>query len=207
MLAVGTGLLLTACGGSKAPEEQAVNDETTTSETATESESTTYAIDPGTSNIKWSGTMLGIYSHEGTIAIKSGSVTISNGEVTSATLEVDMTSITPTDENYDEEKTSDKLVGHLSSPDFFDVENHPTSSISFSNSSGGSSTAQLTVRGITNDEELKDLKVKESEGKFMAMTELTFDRTKYDVSFAMPTEDMVISNDIELVVSLSGTSE
>lgn len=206
MMATATGLFLSACGGSPATEE-AVSDETTNSETKTESVETTYTIDPGSSSITWSGTMLGMQTHVGTVDITSGTITVKDGEVTGGKVEVDMTSIAPTDDNYGEDNPKEKLVGHLSSADFFDIENHPTSSISFSDLSGETATAQLSVRGVTNDEELQDLKVKESDGSFEGKTTLTFDRTKYNVSFEMPMKDMVISNDIELIVHLVGNSE
>ena len=60
----------------------------------------------------------------------------------------------------------------------------------------------LTIRGITNQETVKDVEV-HTVGDVTAITgNLTFDRKKYEVSFDVPMKDMVISNDIELSINL-----
>ena len=78
-------------------------------------------IDLENSKVAWKGEMLGVYAHEGTVKFSEGTVTVSEDAITSGTFVVDMSSIVPTDENFnpDEGKTPEKLVGHLSSNDFF----------------------------------------------------------------------------------------
>lgn len=68
--------------------------------------------------VKWTGFGVG-KSHSGTISIKSGEVTLDpkKGSLTKAQFVLDMTSLNTPD--------SDKLKGHLKSPDFFDVEKYP----------------------------------------------------------------------------------
>jgi len=115
---------------------------------------------------------------------------------------VNMSSITPTDENYDAEKTAEGLVGHLSSGDFFDVENHPTAKLVMMEDG----SAKLTVRGVTNDVIVKGLEVRETGGKLKGKASLTFDRTKFDVAFAHPVKELILSNDIELSIEVAGTA-
>jgi len=202
LLAVGTGLFLMSCGGA-AEEKGAGSDDAIAEESNSESVSTTYTIDPAASTLTWKGSMMGMYDHSGTLAITSGTITVTDGDITGGNLEVDMTSITPTDDNYPEDKPKEKLVGHLSSADFFNVEEHPTATVEITSNSG-TGMVDLTVRGITNSEEMSDLKFDEYEGNFDGKGVLTFDRTKYEVSFEHPMEDMVISNDVELTIILSG---
>jgi polyisoprenoid-binding protein YceI len=106
------------------------------------------------------------------------------------------------DKNYDAAKgnTAEKLVGHLSSADFFDVANHPTASFEITEvaEDGSSAKGKLTVRGITNEETVKNITL--ADGTLNGT--LTFDRTKYDVAWTHPVKEMLISNDIALVIAL-----
>lgn len=183
------------------PKEQA---ETTTETAVTEA---AYNILPDNSSlVTWKGVMLGIKEHTGTVAFKEGSLTIKNNSVAGGSFTVDLTSITPTDANYDAKSGygPEKLVQHLQSPDFFDVANYPTATFVINSAEGNTAKGVLTVRGKSNEETLTDITVSESEGIVTASGKLTFDRKKYGVAFDMPAKDMVISNDIELNVTLKG---
>jgi len=182
------------------------NNNESTAETGTEN---TYSLDASQSSIVWDGTMLGVYTHTGTINVSNGLLMVSNGQLKGADVTVDMNSITPTDENYNPEegKTKDKLVGHLSSPDFFDVESSPTANFKVSSVEGNTATGTLTVRGVSNEEKLTDIVISENEGIVTATGKLTFDRKKYNVAWDSPMKEMVLSNDINLNISLSGTAQ
>ena len=84
-------------------------------------------IDPTASKIEWKGSKkIGNDSHQGNVQVKEGQVeTNEKGDITGGNVVVDMKKITSTDLARDE-KSHKKLVGHLSSADFFDVEKHPT---------------------------------------------------------------------------------
>jgi polyisoprenoid-binding protein YceI len=84
----------------------------------------TYAVDTGSSIINWEGTKPG-GSHIGTIELSSGSLSVKDGKIEAGEFVLDMKAITGTDEGMDD-GTKGKLVGHLSSPDFFDVAKYPT---------------------------------------------------------------------------------
>jgi polyisoprenoid-binding protein YceI len=195
---------LASCGGggeassdeTAAPE----SDETMTEEVA----EATYTIDPASSTVSWDGTMLGIKTHTGNINITEGTLTVKGGEIIGGSFTVDMGSITPTDENYDEDSTQEKLVGHLSSPDFFDVENHPTATFTVTGAADGAVNGDLNVRGKSNPESVTGVRVEETEGGVTATGSMTFNRMNYDVAFDMGMADMVISDDINLNVNLVG---
>ncbi len=175
----------------------------TTEEEVAEMESITadVTLNTDSSKVIWEGTMLGLYSHEGTTNFTEGNVNIVDGVVTGGTFVVDLTSINPTDSGYDEERTPEKLVGHLSSDDFFNVAEFPTAKFEITGAEGSTVMGNLTVRGITNPEKVENVVIVEENGTVKITGELTFDRTKYDVNFKMPVEDKVLSNDISLKIN------
>ncbi len=127
------------------------NKEETTDETAqvTGLPDGSMTIDTAASEVMWEGTMVGMYSHNGTVNLNSGNVTVADGKITGGTFEIDLTSIAPTDENYkpEEDNTPEKLVGHLSSEDFFNVSEHPTAQFEITGSEGNTVMGNLTDSG------------------------------------------------------------
>ena len=63
----------------------------------------------------------------------------------------------------------------------------------------------LTIRGKTNPEKVENVSITEENGQMHLKGDIKFDRTKYDVAFKHPMKDMVISNDIEMNVTLVAT--
>lgn len=179
--------------------------ETANAEPAAGAEETYTVATDSTSTIKWKGVMLGVKEHFGTISLKEGSIITKGEQLAGGSFTVDMATIKPTDSNYDVKAgyTAEKLVGHLSSPDFFDIPNNPTASFKIDSVSGSEAYGTLTIRGKSNAETVKEVTLKEEGGVLKASGKLTFDRKKYDVAFDMPVKDMVLSNDVELVIELS----
>ena len=191
--------LLYACSDSEKSHER--SDATDSPKTdAVQEEAMTRMIDSENSVVKWKGSMLGMYSHSGTIAIRKGKLETTGDQITGGEVIIDMNTIAPTDENYSSEKPKEKLVGHLSSPDFFDVANHPSAEFRITGHTGNKITGKLTVRGNTHEETIESVVFNPDSS--IASGQLTFDRTKYDVAFQHPAQEMVISNDIELDIAL-----
>lgn len=199
-LLIGAALLFTACSETEKPE---VGD-LTTDETS-EAEAVVYTIDAANSTVNWTGSMLGMYDHFGTLAIKEGTVTVKEGMIVSGSITVDMTSMMATDENYNTEegKTPENLVGHLSSPDFFDVATYPTATFNITGSDGNNVVGKLTVKGNSNEEIVTDLNIDVNESGLTARGNMTFNRQVYGVSYAVDMADMVISDDIVMELSLT----
>ncbi|MBK8659129.1 MAG: YceI family protein [Bacteroidetes bacterium] len=56
------------------------------------------------------------------------------------------------------------LLGHLSSPDFFDIANNPTASFVISSVEGNTAKGTLTIRGKANEETLTNVTLTEADG-------------------------------------------
>ena len=80
-----------------------------------------WVLDPAHSQVQFSVKHLGISTVRGTFDAFSGSIDEENGEAKAVTVEIDVASLNTGNEQRD---------GHLRSPDFFDVDNHPKATFS-----------------------------------------------------------------------------
>jgi polyisoprenoid-binding protein YceI len=201
-------LLLVACGPSEAEMAAKKAQAEADSLAAIASMEHSYMVDPAASQCNWKGVMLGVKEHNGTIKLTEGKLAVKGGMVTGGTFTVDMTSLTALDTNYapDNAKkgTRAMLLGHLASPDFFDVATYPTATFVVTAAEGNTLTGELTVRGKTNTEKVTDVVITEENGKVMASGKLVFDRQKYGVAFSTGAKDMVINDNVELDLNLTG---
>ncbi len=186
-----------ACGGGEAPVEEVVAEVVSPEMTLT--------ADPAASEVVWKGKMLGIKEHFGHIAMTSGTVVLQDNMVKGGSFTVDMKTMSPEDENFNEEQTPTMLIGHLSSPDFFAVDSFPTSSFEINGVEGNKAMGTLTVRGVTSNETVENITVTEMDGKVTVKGTLTFDRQKYGVAWSSPMKESVLSDDIEIDVTLVAT--
>ena len=72
----------------------------------------TYAVASDASKVDWIGSKKAGY-HNGSFALKSGSVTVDNGKLTGGQFVIDLTTV--------KADGGEKLENHLKSPEFFDV--------------------------------------------------------------------------------------
>lgn len=155
------------------------------------------------SKVVWKGYKV-TGSHEGTIAIKSGSLTFDGNKLIGGEFVIDMTTISSTDL---EGEYKGKLDGHLKADDFFGVENHPTSTLVFTKvtASGKNAynvTGDLTIKGKTNP-----ITFTISIYGSKATTSLKIDRTKYDIKYGSANffdglKDKAIYDEFDLVADL-----
>lgn len=136
-------LAFTACGGGEEEtEENAEGTEETTEEVA---EVTDYTVDTEASVINWY-TMHGEEkAHWGTTKISEGTFTVEGDQITSASLTMDMGTVTADDE------MGAKLLEHLNTPDFLNPEAHATSSFTFDKHEDGVIYGTLNVAGFDMD--------------------------------------------------------
>lgn len=134
--------------------------------------------------VKWTGYGVG-KSHAGTIQVKSGSIKFEKDVITSGEFTLDMGSLYSPD--------SEKLTGHLKSPDFFDVAKYPeakfvtTSVEKIEKAKSGEANyklvGQLTMKEKTEKIEfLAKVEVKDAIYSAVAQTEIK-DRTQYGINY------------------------
>ena len=207
-MAVVSGMfLLASCGNGSESVEETESAEGTEETAAVDAPAeATYNLDPANSGITWTGTAVGVYSHSGTINFTEGSITIAGDQITGGNFTVDMSSIVPTvDASFNEENTPENLVGHLGSPDFFDLANNSTATLLLKSVDGASAVADLTIRGKIAEVSITDVAVS-AEGEGINVSgKLTFDRQVYGASWGFPSGDMVLSDDVELTFEISAS--
>jgi len=165
-------------------------------------EKISYTLIPDSCKVMWKGSILGVKFHTGTVAVKEGTIDVAGNQLQGGSFTVDLTKITATDNNYQPGKgTKEELIAHLSSPDFFSVNEFPTASFVIKGVQGNVAFGDLTVKGKTNEEKITDITIIPFDGGIRATGKMVFDRQKYGVSFKVPGE-AVLSDNIELEISI-----
>jgi polyisoprenoid-binding protein YceI len=190
-------IMIGGCTNSSTSEDQ---NDLKTDETLTRSMS----VDINASSIDWTGEMLGLYSHSGSLKFKDGKIAIREGKIISAELLVDMSTILATDGNFKgvDNHTPEALVEHLKSADFFDVENHPYARLVFKNYEGNNISAILEIKGVQQLINLENVEIYEEQQDVSFVSGFKFNRQKFGVSHKMTVPDMVISDDVTVLVKL-----
>jgi polyisoprenoid-binding protein YceI len=141
---------------------------------------TTKSVDVNKSTITWEGRKV-TGSHEGTIKIQSGNLDYEGDVLTGGEFVIDMTTITCTDLN---EGGAKKLVGHLSSDDFFGVATYPTAKfiitkvVSRGMPGDYKVTGDLTIKDITKSTSF-NTKISDN----VAQAEIQIDRSDYNIKY------------------------
>lgn len=117
-LFLATVLMIASCG------QKSETVETSEAKEVAEATGMTIKVDPAASSISWTG-YKPAGKHFGTIPVSEGEVTIVGSDITSGKFVFDVASLKIGDMEEGSEMYG-KLHGHLHSPDFFDVANHPT---------------------------------------------------------------------------------
>lgn len=181
-------------------------------------------IDTVESKIEWVATKVSGY-HTGTVKIKNGEINVQDGKVTGGNFVLDMTSIVVSGPPGSDEKSNNKLLGHLKSADFFEVDKHPiasfviTSVIPFSGSVKDTAdprqesiskyrvanpthtvSGNLTIKGITKNIEFP-ASIVAGNNSVNAIAKFNVDRTQWNIVYPGKPDDL-IRNDIHLGISL-----
>ena len=148
-------------------------------------ERTTYKSDVSESKVEWVG-YKAAGQHNGVIEIKEGSLVVDNDMVVSGNFMIDMNSIKILDTD------NKKLLKHLRSGDFFDVEKFQTAAFVISNSSTiGDKTivkGNITIKGITEAIEFPAIIFKNDNGQLILESEtFKIDRTKFNITYKSKT--------------------
>lgn len=199
-------LLLTLAAGCSNPAadapEAVVEEPAATTESSSEpmGEVVTYTLAEG-STIGFVGSKI-TGSHDGGFELFEGQMDVTDGNAENVQIGVtiDTTSLWADDE---------RLTGHLKSPDFFDVENHPTASFSSTavaaNEDGSYSvTGNLDLHGVTKQISFPAT-IELGEGEMTAMAEFSIKRFDFNIVYPGKPDDL-IRDDVLIKLNLKATA-
>ena len=145
---------------------------------------TDFVVDKAASKVKWEAKKV-TGKHNGTIAFDNGTLNVSKDMVTGGSFVIDMKTIV--DEDLADPAWNKKLIGHLSSDDFFSIEKFPSASMLVNKITPVSGDefhflADLTIKGIKKPVEF-NAKVKVAGDKVSAQGIITVNRTLFDIKY------------------------
>jgi polyisoprenoid-binding protein YceI len=196
--------LFVACGSPSASTEAGDANEAAEASSTNE----TYTIAADQSTVIWKGTKPTGDSHTGSVAITEGSISAENGALTAGNFSIDLTSISVADEGMDAE-TKAKLVGHLSTGDFFETEKYPSANFTITAATADSLTGNLTIKETT-----KSITVpyffQEDNADAVATASFSIDRTLWGITFNSGNffknlGEYMIDDAIQFDIKLKGT--
>ncbi len=139
-----------------------------------------YEVNAQKSTVKWIGKKIS-KQHTGTIGLKSGNLKIEDNKIVTGVFVIDMNKMT--DDDHKDPSSPGRLVGHLKSDLFFNVEKYPEAKLEILSSDTFEKGAaqvkgNLTIKGIT-----KPITFKVVQKGTMFTTSLVFDRSLYNVKY------------------------
>ena len=143
-----------ACKNNKGKVEVSDAEKVDSSINADSADTEAFSVISDKSTLTWKG-FKPTGSHNGTVGISSGNINVANAKLVGGKVMIDMNSIVNLDMPADDEYNA-KLVGHLKSPDFFDVSQFPTASFEITGVENGDEgkinvSGNLTVKGISKN--------------------------------------------------------
>jgi polyisoprenoid-binding protein YceI len=187
-------------------------------EVATATGTVNYSVD-SVSRIKWTGTKP-TGAHTGTFMVKQGSLNVENGNLKAGNFTIDINSITDED-LLNDPKSHGMLVGHLKSPDFFDVAKYPEAKFEITGVESADSAAIAKMKEATHvikgNLTLKDstknvafpARVTIDDQTITAMADFNIDRTEWGMNYKGPDNpaDFVISKQVNLKLMITGKKQ
>lgn len=171
-------------------------------------------VNTANTTINWSGSKIS-GTHTGTLKLKSGSLKVDGNKIIGGSFDIDMSTMVCTD--LDAEGAG-KLVGHLSSPDFFDVPKFPTAKFEITKVTAleGNPDANsmvygnLTLKGVTKQIGFKANSKVGANGASVSTGDFTIDRTDFGIkygseSLADTVKDKAISDKVGLKITLAAS--
>lgn len=172
----------------------------------------TYVVDPQKSKIEWEGSKV-TGKHNGTVDVKSGELLFKGAELTGGEVVVDMNSMTVTDLANDK-ATADKFLGHMKSPDFFNTEKYPTSTLKIKSTKKSGKDLEvkgdLTMIGQTQPVTFKVTDWKWTDQVVTGNAKINVDRTRWGLKygsgqFFKGLGDKMIHDEFSLNINLHAT--
>lgn len=219
-------LLLAACAQAPDSDKAATTEAQDVSATAG---GDAWQVDPAASKMEWIGTKVSGY-HSGVVPIKSGELKVENGNVTGGKFVMDMANLDVTGPAGVPADMNGKLKGHLQSPDFFDVANHPEATFEVTSVAPFSGTAaaeqedprqadiseykvanpthtvsgNLTLKGMTKNVSFP-AQITVTGNSLDAIAKFNVDRSQWNITYPGKPDDL-IRNDIHIGLSVRASN-
>lgn len=175
-------------------------------------ETKNFEIVSAKSNIDWVGRKV-TGAHNGTIAVKEGTLTLADGKLTSGKFTVDTTSIEILDVT--DPATNAQFAGHLASDDFFSSERFPEATFEITSVTSKTDNdyhiqGNLTIKAITHPVNF-NAALTANNDTISASGKIVIDRTKYNMKFRSGNffkdlGDTLIYNDFDLNVNITAVA-
>lgn len=149
LLFVSAIAFMAACTGNPKSDEAEVGE----AQEVSAADGTEYKLDMQNSKVSWVGTKP-TGRHNGVFEMNEGKLSVNDNKIVGGSFTFNLTDIEVLDLKENKEM-HDKLANHLKSPDFFDVENHPTAKFEVVSVKkiSGDQTAENAIDNIEKDYE------------------------------------------------------
>ena len=117
-----TGLFFCVCCTNAPKTDEAKT--TDAKEVTSENTGETWKLSTTESKVEWVGTKVTGY-HTGSVPLKNGEINVKDGDVKGGKFVMDLANMQVSGPKESDAKSNEKLLGHLKSADFFDVEKNP----------------------------------------------------------------------------------
>lgn len=178
-----------------------------------------FTVDAASSVIKWKGVHKGgLNPRFGTLTVSGGSLSVENGKVTGGSFDIDLNTLKVDSSSTDNDTAqSNKLSGHLKSPDFFDVAKHPGVKFTITNVRAFDATTDKSLLADANSVVSGNLSIKDStvnvtfpakltiaDNGISVLAKFTVDRTSWGLNYKAEGDpaNWMIGKDLELDIDL-----
>lgn len=203
--------MITACGGVEGTEVDASDAETPVTEMKP---SAVYNVDASASVVNWEGAKLTGGSHTGTIPVSDGQIMVSDGKIVGGKFTMDIREMTNTD-LAEKPDAQAKLVGHLKSADFFEVEKYPMAQFEITRVQPATDTegithnisGNLTLKGETKNVTIPTNVTMDGDMIKAAAPAFVIDRTDWNIEYGSGSlegiaQDNIINDEVGLELML-----
>ncbi len=186
-----------------------------------------WKVNTGASKIEWIGTKVTGY-HTGDVPVKNGELYVKDGNVTGGRFVLDIANMKVSGPKGTDSASNNKLLGHLKSSDFFDVEKHPEAIFELLEIKSFTGTVKdttdlrqeeireykvadpthtvngnLTIKGITKNIEFP-ARITVNGDVAEAMAKFNIDRSEWNIIYPGQRDDL-IRNAIHLGIKIQAT--
>jgi polyisoprenoid-binding protein YceI len=214
-------LFLAACTNAPESDKAATSE---AKEVAANTADETWEVKTKDSKIEWIGTKVTGY-HTGEVPVKDGDIYVKGGKVTGGKFVMDLAGMTVSGPKSVDAASNAKLLGHLKSADFFDVEKNPEATFELTDLKPfegnvkdtadprqeeineykvGNPThtvnGNLTIKGVTKNIEFP-ARITVSGDTAAAVAKFNIDRRQWNITYPGKPDDL-IRNDIHLGIAI-----